>query len=116
MFQDYQTIQRIICNKYNVEYFPSPLDKKIGISLNMKDDILPIHGLRHPPEGDTSGWYIWCGEDLTKDEDFFKPLHVKHLESWSPKIQKILGLPPGWRFLIADDYEDVWFDISLLEV
>lgn len=95
LFQDYQTIQRVICNKYNVEYFPSPLDKKIGISLNMKDDILPIHGLRHPPEGDTSGWYIWCGEDLTKDEDFFKPLHVKHLENWCPQIHKILGLPSG---------------------
>jgi hypothetical protein len=27
-----------------------------------------------------------------------------------------LALPPGWRFLIAPDYEDVWFDESLLHI
>ena len=25
-----------------------------------------------------------------------------------------LALPPGWRFLLAPDYEDVWYDPSLL--
>ncbi|WP_459213513.1 immunity protein Imm33 domain-containing protein [Paraburkholderia caribensis] len=25
-----------------------------------------------------------------------------------------LGLPPGWRFLIAEGYEDVWEDAKLL--
>lgn len=25
----------------------------------------------------------------------------------------VLGLPPGWRFLLADGYEDVWEDASL---
>ncbi|WP_434048948.1 MULTISPECIES: immunity protein Imm33 domain-containing protein [Sorangium] len=27
---------------------------------------------------------------------------------------RFLGLPPGWRFLIADEHEDVWKDPSLL--
>ena len=46
--------------------------------------------------------------------DFFKPLHVAHLDDWCLQIIKYLGLPPGWRFLIAGDYEDVWFDKSFL--
>jgi hypothetical protein len=27
----------------------------------------------------------------------------------------MLGLGPGWRFLLTRTYEDVWFDPSLLE-
>ena len=50
------------------------------------------------------------------DSDFFKPLHVEHLADWCPEIRKYLGLPPGWRFLIAGDHEDVWYDESLLDV
>jgi hypothetical protein len=29
-------------------------------------------------------------------------------------LTKYLGLAPGWRFLIAPGYEDVWFDEILL--
>jgi hypothetical protein len=88
----------------------------VGISLNVKNGLQPINGLRHPPEGDTTGWYIWAGEDFSDDPDFFVPLHVKHLNEWCPEIVKYLGLPPGWRFLIANDYEDVWEDPSLLDI
>jgi hypothetical protein len=38
------------------------------------------------------------------------------LEEWAPLILKYLGLPPGSRFLITDDYEDVWEDKSLLNI
>ena len=77
---------------------------------------MPINGLRHPPEGDTISWYIYASEELSDDLGFFKPLDVEHLNDWCPQIKKYLGLAPGWRFLIAGDYEDVWFDGSLLEV
>lgn len=33
-----------------------------------------------------------------------------------PEIKKYLGLPPGWRFLIAPGYEDIWFDEALLSI
>jgi len=72
------------------------------------------NGLRHEPEGDTSGWYIWAGEDLSEDPDFFVPLHVEHLAQWCPAAIPYLALPPGWRFLVAPGYEDVWHDDSLL--
>ena len=78
--------------------------------------MFPINGLRHPPEGDTTGWYIWAGEELSEDPDFFVPLHFEHLAEWCPGVTKFLALPPGWRFLTAPDHEDVWFDVSLLKL
>lgn len=108
--------QKVVCEKYGVIHFPSPVNLKVGIALNVREGIMPINGLRHPPEGDTTGWYIWAGEELSTDPAFFKPLHVEHLSSWCPVAQKYLGLPPGWRFLIAGDYEDVWYDGSLLTI
>jgi hypothetical protein len=44
------------------------------------------------------------------------PLHVTHLQEWCPDAVRYLGLPPGWRFLTAKGYEDVWFDPDLLKV
>jgi len=87
---------------------------KVGISLNVRQGLMPLNGLRHPPEGDTCGWYIYAGEELPDRPDFFVPLHVEHLAEWSPQVIKYLGLPPGWRFLLATGYEDVWYDPALL--
>ena len=103
-----------LCRKYDAKFCSSPIHHKIGIALNIREGVLPINGLRHPPDGDSTGWFIYGGEELSSDEDFFKPLHVEHIGDWCPQIRKYLGLAPGWRFLIADDYEDVWFDSSLL--
>ncbi len=63
---------------------------------------------------DSSGWYVWAGE-FSEAEDFFKPLHISHIETWTPLALKFLGLPPGWRFLVTPDYENVWYDESLWE-
>jgi hypothetical protein len=76
----------------------------------------PINGLRHPPEGDPTGWYLWRGEELSQASDFFSPLHAGHLETGLPEVIPYLALPPGWRFLIAPGEEDVWYDESLLDV
>jgi hypothetical protein len=114
--QTLEELQREICQRFGATYCASPDTSKVGISLNVREGVTPIHGLRHPPEGDTTGWYIWAGEELSERPDFFKPLHVAHLDAWCPQIKKYLGLPPGWRFLIAGDYEDVWFDENLLNL
>jgi len=103
-----------VCNKYQTIFFESPDNLKIGISINVREGAIPINGLRHFPEGDTTGWYIWGGEEFSEDPDFFVPLHVEHLKEWRPIILKYLGLPPGWRFLITEDYEDAWNDPSLI--
>lgn len=89
----------------------------LGASVAVIDGSLvwPLHGLRHPPEGEASGWYIWSGE-LSQADDFFRPWHHHHfVERW-PRFAHLLDLPPGSRFLVTPDYEDVWDDPLLLDV
>jgi len=85
----------------------------LGFALSTKGKT-PINGLRHRPQGDTCGWYLWCGETFSRSPDFFSPLHVKHVYEDHSEIRKLLGLAPGYRFLLAGDYLDVWFDQSIL--
>jgi hypothetical protein len=108
--------QIALCAKYGVPFVHSPAHWKVGVARNVRDGTCPLNGLRHPPEGDTTGWFIWAGDDLPGDPGFFVPLHVAHLDEWCPSVIPYLGLPPGWRFLIAPGYEDVWEDRSLLGV
>lgn len=84
-------------------------DLKVGISLNVRDGVLPINGVRIAPVGDDSGWFIWAGE-YSDASEFFIPLHVEHLRDWCPFVVPFLMLPPKWRFQIAPGHEDVWFD------
>jgi hypothetical protein len=106
--------QSAVCARYGVEAVPAPDHLKMGISLNVRAGLLPVNGLRCRPEGDTTGWYIWAGEEWSDDPEFFVPLHVAHLEEWCPLAIPFLQLPPGWRFLVAPGYEDVWQDPQLL--
>ena len=103
-----------LCRRFGAEACPAPDHLKVGISPNVKAGLLPLNGLRLNPEGGTSGWYIWAGKEMSEDPDFFVPLHVSHLASWCPAALPYLQLPPGWRFLVAPGYEDVWFDENLL--
>ncbi|MFN2545153.1 MAG: hypothetical protein ABR600_11395 [Actinomycetota bacterium] len=106
--------QRLVCERFRVTPFAAPADLKVGVAPNIKDGVWPLNGLRHPPEGDTTGWYIWAGEELSEAPDFFEPLHVGHLAERCPAVLPYLALPPGWRFLLAPDFEDVWQDPTLL--
>jgi len=110
---DLEAEQRFICDKYGSPFCESPIYLKVGISKNIKEGIWPVNGLRHPLHGDTSGWYIWAGEGFSTDADFFEPMHIKHLNEQCPLVLRYLGLSPGWRFLLAPGYEDVWKDISV---
>ena len=62
------------------------------------------------PKGEMTGWFLWAGEEMPKEPDAFDPLHVKHLPAWCPAVLPFLELPPGWRFLVAPEQEDLWFD------
>jgi hypothetical protein len=107
--------QKAICLKFGSSCVEAELNSKVGIALETIGD-LPLNALRHPPEGDTCGWYIWGGETLSQDSDFFQPLHVSHLKEKCPEIIKYLALAPGWRVLLAGEQEDVWYDEGLLNV
>jgi hypothetical protein len=107
--------QILLCEHYGSAYVESHAMFKIGVSRNVRDRIFPVHGLRHPIEGTTTGWYIWAG-DFSDDPDFFVPLQITHLHEWCPEAIRFLGLAPGWRFMVAPDHEDVWEDTLLLNV
>lgn len=108
--------QQEMCKRYGSRFVASPESLNVGIALNVKSGIIPINGIRHTPEGDTTGWYIWAGEEMSENPDFFVPLCVEHLSEWCPRVLPYLGLAPGWRFLIAGHYVDVWKDDSLLRI
>ncbi len=77
----------------------------VGISRDFDPTDYPINGL------------IWSNERFSEEPDFFVSLHTIRLrEGRCPEIVKYLGLAPGWRFLIAPGWEDVWFDPKLLMI
>ncbi|WP_137940529.1 hypothetical protein [Chitinivorax sp. B] len=107
-----ENLQKEVCRRFNAPYEPSELNLKVGVSRDLKLGGYPINGLRISKKGDTNGWYIWIG-DWSDADDFFVPLHGFHLCEWCEKVIPYLGLPAGWRFLLAEGYEDVWFDPDL---
>ncbi|HEY1876466.1 MAG TPA: hypothetical protein VGG66_03315 [Rhizomicrobium sp.] len=108
--------QKTLCAKYGAQYLPCDDYLKIGISKNFDSTIFPINGIRHSPARDTTGWYIWSGEQFSSEPDFFVPIHLLHLNDRCSEIVKYLGLGPGWRFLFSPNQEDVWFDEPLLRI
>lgn len=106
--------QRAVCGRYGVEPCATDATLKAGVARNVRDGVEPLNGLRHPPEGDTSGWYLWAGGEPSGDPDFFMPVHVSHLAQWCPAALPYLALPAGWRFQVAPGHEDVWQDTTLL--
>jgi hypothetical protein len=113
---DLITKQNEICMKYGATFFPPKPNQKVGISLDTLEHKYPLNGLRHHPEGDSTGWFIWVGTGpINKDFNYFQPLHVVHLLEKCPEVVAYLGLPPGWRILIAPNYVDVWFDQNIFD-
>jgi len=108
--------QKAVCSRFSAGYEPVELGLTLGISKNFLSGVLPLNGLRHPQQRQSCGWFLWAGEELSDAPDFFEAWHVHHLVERSPEIAKYLGLAPGWRFLLANEYEDVWFDSKLLDV
>jgi hypothetical protein len=105
--------QAALCERFGTECHWSQPHFKLGLALATLVQ-QPINGLRHPPTDDTTGWYVWGGEELSPADDFFQPVHVAHLNDVLPAITPYLGLPPGWRFQVAPGHEDAWFDAALL--
>lgn len=109
-----EKLQKEVCKRFGSPFVEALDSDKLGVAIATLGRV-PIHGLRQNAENGTCGWYVWAGDDLSDHPEFFQPLHVSHLETRCPEILPYLGLAPGWRFLIAPDHEDVWFDPTLLE-
>ncbi len=109
-----EKLQREFCLQRGAKYVPAEPDLKSGLATTTKG-LVPMNGLRHRREGSTTGWYIWFGEEFSEAPDFFAPVHTRHIYDEYPDIVKLLGLPPGYRFLMAGDYLDIWYDEALLK-
>lgn len=107
--------QKRICESYGATFVPACDWVNSGLAVST-EGMLPINGLRHPVTEDTTGWYIWCGENYSDEQSFFKPVHTVHIYEKYQQIAMLLGLPPGYRFLVAGEHLDVWFDPNLLKV
>jgi hypothetical protein len=107
--------QQEICKRVGSAVVPVDPEMKVGIATATLG-MLPLNALRHPPERGTTGWYIWGGDNLAENEDFFQPLHASHLAAHVPRLLPYLALAPGWRVLLAPDVEDLWYDHALLQL
>ena len=102
-----------ICRRFRSSVqIPGP-EQKVGIAFSTLA-LKPLNALRHPPEGETCGWYIWGGEKLSQDPKFFQSMHLSHLPRYCSQLLSYLALAPGLRVLLAPGQEDVWYDASLL--
>lgn len=106
--------QQAICDQFGASPDLPGAMSIVGCAATAVAGAVPINGLRHRPSGDTCGWYVWGGEELSADPDFFKPLHLAHLSQRCAEVIRFLALPAGWRFLLAPGHVDVWFDETLL--
>ena len=109
------TAQQEMASRFNALFVPAAPHDKVGVALNTLA-FMPLNALRHQPVQGTSGWYVWGGEHLSEEPDFFAPLHHEHLAQHCPSLIPYLGLGPGWRVLLAPNQEEVWFDPKLLAV
>jgi hypothetical protein len=104
-----------ICALHGAAFVPADPAAMLGLAKNARPGNWPIHGLRHPIEGGTCGWYVWAVQDeIPEDPSLFEPINVAHVSELLPEAIPYLALPPGWRFLLAPGYADVWYDPDLL--
>jgi len=108
-------VQKAFCLQQAAQYVATPGDTRTGFARSTKGRV-PRNGLRYLPKGENSGWYICCGQDFSSVPNFFDSLHTRYLYDEYPDLVKLLGLPPGHRFILASNYLDVWYDSSLLIV
>jgi hypothetical protein len=108
--------QIAICALHGSDLVATAPEAMVGLARATLDGRLPLNGLRHPIEGRASGWYFWAGEEFPLEDDAFLPMHAEHLRDYLPDALPYLGLAPGWRFLLAPDYCDVWFDPQLFDI
>ena len=109
--------QRDVCRRFAVEPSPPRQGTMIGFALSRPRELEPLNALRHPIQGSGNGWFVWRGPAIPPaDDKFFAPMHVEHLHEYAPELEPYLALPPGWGVVLSPDYEDVWYDETLLEV
>lgn len=100
------------CKRFSAIHFPFKDDDTVYFATATRG-LLPVNGERINSENGESGWYIWCGVERKDDESFFEKISLYELSDRAPLVQAFLGLPPGYRFLIAGGHQKAWYDTDL---
>uniref|UniRef100_UPI00406D35E3 immunity protein Imm33 domain-containing protein n=1 Tax=Acinetobacter sp. D009 TaxID=3138069 RepID=UPI00406D35E3 len=100
--------QKCNCMKFNSKFVQPSKNEMVAVALDSLGKI-PNTGIRNVlEEGENISWFFYCGE-FSEDDDFFKPIHISHLENYLPEVIPYLALEEGFRFVIdKQGYEDVW--------
>ena len=106
-------LQKDICKRFGATHFACSDDQFVYFALESKG-YLPVNGERVRGKGEESGWYIWCGAHKKDSEAFFQKVSVYELSEMVPLAYAFLGLPPGFKFLIAGGHQRAWLDENLL--
>ena len=119
-YEEAQEQQRLLCRQEGCIYHPSESDSILGLAIATIGK-LPVTGLRRMPLVDANGWHVWCGDHplayddfLRLPQNFFSHITPRELIAHCPEAVKFLGLPPGYRFLVAGDHIDIWYDGDIL--
>jgi hypothetical protein len=105
-----------MCRRFGVAALRPRPGTMIGVALGRAAAAEPLNAIRHPPVGQSNGWYVWRGGQIPHDDDeFFSPMHIEHATSRFPGLLPYLALPLGFGVILAPGYEDVWQDEALLE-
>lgn len=101
-------VQKFNCMKFNSKFVQTSKNEMVAVALDSLGKI-PITGIRNVlEEGENISCFFYCGE-FSEDDDFFKPIHISHLENYLPEVIPYLALGEGFRFVIdKQGHEDVW--------
>ena len=84
------------CRKHHVRFVPAQPHSNVHFALETIGQT-PINGLRHPPQRDSSGWYIWCGEEFPTSPQCFIALQTIHLADCCPEALRLPALSSASR-------------------
>jgi hypothetical protein len=111
MMDEIEKSQLEICQEYGVNRVLLDFKLKLSVSEDFfsSSEVL-INGFRRSPEGNTCGWFLWKGEEMSDSEISFRQINVTYLIGHCHQVIPYLGLPTGWRFLVAGGHGRAWPD------
>jgi hypothetical protein len=103
--------QRQLCAERQLPWTPPTGGSVVEVGRDVGTGLWPVRGMRLPIEGSACGWRLWAGEgEMSRSPDYFELVKVEYLYDRCQEVLPYLGLPPGWRFVVAPGYFDVTDD------
>lgn len=101
--------QRKCCEHFDAEFTSIEDTQMVAISEGIYEGVVPVEGVRYPSPNHMSGWWHTT-DDYDGNIDSIKTVHFSHIIEKRPELAIYMGLPNGYRFLLGNKEESVWFD------